>query len=155
MKIFPQRFVRTGLGCFDPRRNRRGGDGVQDLMVEGQGSFEVIEADRDRQNVLLAQSRKQSGLDERRFTQARDAVKQRQRVASDQPKQILDLVTSSGKKTAVVFGKGSETDPGMLRIGPLGPGIVHWAAALRRRSRTISVSVLMNSGFASPPVARV
>ena len=66
-----------------------------------------------------------------------------------------DLVTASGKKPAVAFREGSESDPRMLRVGPIGPGIVHWAAALRRRSRTISVSVLMNSGFASPPVARV
>jgi hypothetical protein len=119
------------------------------------GAFQVIQANRHRQHVLLAQDWKKSGLDQRRFAQTRYAVEQRQRITPNKTKQILDLVTTAGEETAITFGEGGQPDPGMLRVGPISAGIVHWAAALRRRSRTMSVSALMNSGFASPPFARV
>ena len=120
VKIFPQRFVRPRQGRFHPRRHRGCRDRIHDLMRQRKRAFEVIEPDRNRQHVLLAQGGKETRLDQRSFAQAGHAIEQRQGVAPNQPQQVVDLVAASGKEAAVAFGERSQPDPGMLRVGPLG-----------------------------------
>ena len=118
VEIFPQRLVRPGQRCFHPRGPRSRANRVHDLVGERRRAFEVIEPNRNRQNVFLAQGRKKPGLDKRRLSQTRHAVEQGKGVAPDQPEQIFDLVPAAREESAVALGEGRKSNPGMLRVRP-------------------------------------
>src|SRR5438067_683217 len=119
MKILPQRLVRPGQRRLDASCYCRRADRVHDLLRGRIRAFEIIEPNRHGQNVLLAQGREKSGLDERNLPETRDTVEEGERIAAHAPEKIIDLIPSPGEEAAVAFGKGSETDPGMLRVRAL------------------------------------
>ena len=155
VKIFPERLVRERPRRFHIGRNCGSGDGAKHLRRQRGRAVEMIEPNRNRQTIILAQRWKKAGLKKRGLAETGDAVKQSEIIAPDQSDEVLDLVTATGEKLTIAFGKRSQPDPRMLRIGHFRPGFAHWEAAFRRRSRTMSVRLLTKSAWGSPPAARV
>ena len=71
VKIFPERFLRERLGCFDARIGRRLHDGVLHLSDEIGFTGRIIETDINGEHVLAAKTREESGLKNRGFAEPR------------------------------------------------------------------------------------
>jgi hypothetical protein len=106
-----------------------------------------MQPDRDRETISRPKRREKTSLKERSLAEAQDTVEQREDVASHKTEQFVDLLAAPGEELAIAFGKGGKPDPRVLRIRKLGQGSSHWEAALRRRSRTMAVRVLMKSSW--------
>src|SRR5262249_45222967 len=122
-------------------------DGAKHLRRERGRALAIIQPDRDRETVFGPKGREEARLKERSLAEARNTVEQREDVASDKAKQFVDLFSAPSEELAISFGKGSQPDPRVLRIRKMGCGSSHWEAALRRRSRTMAVRVLMKSSW--------
>ena len=105
MKIFPERLVRERSRSFYLGRNRRGGDGTKHLRREWCRALQVIETNRNRKAIIFSKSREEAGLKKRRLAQTGDAVEQSEIIAPDQSDEVLDLVTATGEKLTIAFGK--------------------------------------------------
>ena len=71
VKIFPERFFRERLGCFDARMGRRLRDGVLHLSDKIGFIRRIVEADIDGEHVLAAKKPEESGLKNRGLAEPR------------------------------------------------------------------------------------
>src|SRR5262249_31049811 len=145
--------------CFPGKRHRSldvgliggFGDGGEYLLGGRSRAVRIIQTDRDWEIVFGPQGWEETGLKERSLAETRYAIEQRKRVASDKPEQFVNLLATSGEEFAVTFSERRQPNPRVFQVGEL--WCAHWEAARKRRSRTLYVSVLMNSGCGSPPPA--
>ena len=144
VEVLPKRFPGKRRWSLDAGRIGGFGDGREYLLSERSRAVHVIQSDRDRKIVFCPQGREETGLKERSLAETRYAIEQRERVASDKPEHFVNLLATSGEEFAVTFGERRQPNPRVLLVGKL--GCAHWDAARKRRSRTISVRVLTNSG---------
>jgi hypothetical protein len=145
VEVLPKHLLRAGLGSLHSCRVSGSDDGAKHLRRERGRALAIVQPDRDRETVFGPKRREEASLKERSLAEAGDTVEQHEDVASHKPNQFVDLFAAPGEELAIAFGKGGQPDPRVLRIRKMGCGGSHWEAALRRRSRTMAVRVLMKS----------